>query len=270
MGSGSTGNATLIEARQGEHVQRALVDCGLGLRALEDSLAQAGVLPAQLDAIFITHEHADHVGCALAFAKKHGRVLLSSAGTARAARLQTHPLWHAMADGQAWQAGSGVLAGVRAQWRGTQTGLLLQPFTVPHDASEPLQLRAQAHGRILGILTDLGHATEHVVGALSGCHALLLECNHDPELLAQSTYPPSLRKRVTGNWGHLTNAQSATLLARLAHPEMHTVVAAHLSQQNNRPELAHAALSEALARCGSPHVHVLTASATQGSDWISV
>jgi phosphoribosyl 1,2-cyclic phosphodiesterase len=124
--------------------------------------------------------------------------------------------------------------------------LCVTPFTVPHDAREPLQLRCTDGASSLGILTDLGHATEHVLGHLSGCQALLLECNHDAQMLAASSYPPFLKKRVGGQHGHLSNAHSAGIAAALRHPGLRCVVAAHLSRENNRPALARAALAQAL------------------------
>ncbi|MCB2041769.1 MAG: MBL fold metallo-hydrolase, partial [Rhodoferax sp.] len=144
--------------------------------------------------------------------------------------------------------------------------LSFMPFTVPHDAREPLQLRCTDGATSLGILTDLGHATEHVLGHLSGCHALLLESNHDPALLAASSYPPFLKKRVGGAHGHLSNAASAAIAAALRHPGLSCVVAAHLSRENNRPDLARAALAEVLG-CAGDEVGV--ADPVSGTDWIT-
>ena len=146
-------------------------------------------------------------------------------------------------------------------------GLAITPFTVPHDAREPLQLRCTDGDRVLGVLTDLGQPTPHVLGQLERAHALLLECNHDPEMLSRSGYPAFLKRRVAGGNGHLSNAQASDIARSVRHAGLGAVVAAHLSQQNNRPELALAAPSEALERASAA---LIVASADGGTDWIPV
>ena len=141
------------------------------------------------------------------------------------------------------------------------------PFTVPHDAREPLQLRCTDGQRHLGIATDLGHPSSHVVASLQGCHALLLEANHDPEMLQASSYPSFLKQRVAGPWGHLANHAAAQLLASVKHEQLSYVLAAHLSERNNTSALARASLSEALG-CAPSDIGV--ADPITGSDWIQV
>jgi phosphoribosyl 1,2-cyclic phosphodiesterase len=141
------------------------------------------------------------------------------------------------------------------------------PFTVPHDAREPLQLRCSDGNRHLGIVTDLGHPSSHVVASLQGCHALLVEANHDPDLLQASSYPNFLKQRVAGPWGHLANHAAADLLKRVLHGQLSHVLAAHLSERTNTPELARASLSEAL-NCAPSEVNV--ADPTTGSEWVTV
>ncbi len=146
--------------------------------------------------------------------------------------------------------------------------LLLQPFTVPHDAREPLQLTCSDGATRLGITTDLGHITPRVLSALSGCAVLLLECNHDPELLAASRYPAFLKNRVAGPYGHLANAVGAEIARSVAAAGLlRRVVAAHLSEQNNHPDLVREALVAALG-CDPSDVGI--ANAAQGYDWCSV
>jgi phosphoribosyl 1,2-cyclic phosphodiesterase len=120
------------------------------------------------------------------------------------------------------------------------------PVTVPHDAREPVQYRFSARGLSVGVLTDLGHPSRHVVERFRGCDGLLLEFNHEPDLLAASNYPPSLKRRVAGDFGHLSNAQSAQLLGSLAGAGLQTLIAGHLSEQNNTHEHARAALDPVL------------------------
>lgn len=252
LGSGSSGNATVVEGRSGNGVTRLLVDCGLGIRQLEQRLGGAGLAADDIDAIFITHEHSDHIGCARQLALRHRIPVWMSRGTHAGARDTDFGdlLCHA-GDGVSIAMGS----------------LCVMPFTVPHDAREPLQLRCTDGDASLGILTDLGHATDHVLQRLAGCQALLLECNHDSELLAASSYPAFLKKRVGGKHGHLSNAASAQIASALRHRGLATVVAAHLSRENNRPELARAALAQALD-CAPADIGV--ADPLTGTDWLTV
>ena len=255
LGSGSSGNATLVEAQSGADTTRLLIDCGIRLRDLEARLIEAGTCAEDLDAIFITHEHGDHIGCARSFVKRYSTPLWMSQGT-----------WLAVSD-EAWSAYQ-HLVNVARDGSAIELGSLQAlPFTVPHDAREPLQLRCSDGNRHLGVVTDLGHASSHVVASLQGCHALLLEANHDPDLLQASTYPSFLKQRVAGPWGHLANHAAAELLARVKHDQLSYVLAAHLSERNNSPELARASLSRALA-CHPMDITV--AEPVAGTDWLSV
>lgn len=250
LGSGSTGNATLIEA-SGLWPVRLLVDCGLGQRQLAARLAEAGLCCGDLDAVFITHEHSDHIGCARQLSLKHQL-----------------PVW--MSQGTYDGCGAPELAGgVRLARDGEAIdlgALQVTPFAVPHDAREPLQLSCTDGASKLGVLTDLGHATPSVLAHLAGCHALLLECNHDPDLLARSSYPPFLKRRVAGPYGHLSNAAAAEIAGALSHKGLRHLVAAHLSQQNNTPAMAQQALAQTLGG----HTDVLIADAQTGSRWVQV
>lgn len=248
LGSGSTGNATLVEAT-GLRPKRLLVDCGLGIRQLSVRLAEAGVADGDIDAIFITHEHSDHIGCARQFARRHRIPVWMSRGTQEGIGLPDFDgLLNTARDGEAIDLGE----------------LQLMPFTVPHDAREPLQLTCTDGASKLGLLTDLGHATAHLLAHLAHCDALLLECNHDSELLAQSAYPPFLKRRVGGMYGHLSNAAAGEIARSVAHGGLKQLVAAHLSQQNNRPELAHQAMAEALGNSAE----LVIADAGTGTPWL--
>jgi len=254
LGSGSTGNATLVQA-SGLRSTRLLVDCGLGIKQLASRLAEAlSSESASVDAMFITHEHSDHIGCARQFALRHRIPVWMSRGTYEAlGNPDFDGLLHIATDGQPIDLGE----------------LQVTPFTVPHDAREPLQLTCTDGNAKLGVLTDLGHATAHVLAHLEGCHALLLECNHDTELLAQSSYPTFLKKRVGGLYGHLSNATAAAIATALAHAGLKHVVAAHLSAQNNSPKLAlEALLSTGAPLWGGPELSV--AHPINGTHWIQV
>ncbi|QTD47075.1 MBL fold metallo-hydrolase [Ottowia testudinis] len=251
LASGSSGNATLIEASDGVHRTRVLVDCGLGLRQLMACLAADNLSPADLDGIFITHEHGDHIGCAPMLAARYGIPLWTSAGTAQYAAFDgLQSALHLVRDGQVFAIG----------------GIQFHPFTVPHDAREPLQLRCTDGDRVLGLMTDTGHVTGHALAALAHCHALILESNHDIDLLSQSSYPEFLKRRVGGQHGHLSNVQAAAALAKLRHDRLNTVVAAHLSERNNRPDLVRRVLATVLG-CGDSDVLLAE---RQGRGWLSV
>lgn len=251
LGSGSTGNATVVEARSGQQTTRLLVDCGLGQKHLEARLASAGLAPGDINAIFITHEHADHIGCARAWAVR-----------------QRIPVW--MSQGTHAAIGApdfdGLLRLARDSLPIAVGELHLMPFTVPHDAREPLQLVCSDGASRLGVLTDLGHASAYVLERLAGCHALLLECNHDADLLAGGSYPPFLKRRVGGLWGHLANDAAAQIAQNVHHSGLKHVVAAHLSEQNNRPELARRAVAQALG-CADADIAVADAAGSGG--WFS-
>jgi phosphoribosyl 1,2-cyclic phosphodiesterase len=250
LGSGSTGNATVIEAT-GLRTRRLLIDCGMSLRVLSQRLGQAGLEPGQIDAIFITHEHADHIGCAQRLSGQWRIPVWMSEGTWRASKLSFEtPLLRLACSEQPIDLGE----------------LYLAPFAVPHDAAQPLQVRCSNGQHDWGVLTDLGHINDAVRQALAGCHGLLLECNHDPELLQQSAYPAFLKRRVAGALGHLANDQAAQLAGELQRGQLQHIVAAHLSLTNNRPELAEQALRTAI---GSS-IALTVAHAHSGTPWIEL
>ena len=257
LGSGSTGNATLIEAGRGATRTRVLVDCGFSLRELETRLERAGVGLETISAVFVTHEHGDHVGCATTLARRHAIPLWMSRGTWRAIGSplfdddRHDTLLRVARDGQRIELGE----------------LLLTPFTVAHDAQEPLQLRATDGARHLGVLTDVGASTPHLLANLQRCDALLLECNHDSRMLAASSYPASLKARIGGRLGHLANDAAAQILEHCLHDGLRRIVAAHLSESNNTPELARAALG---AACGAAPRDIVVADPAVGFDWIEV
>ena len=248
LGSGSRGNATLVEAGQ----TRLLVDCGYTLREFERRLAALEVAAEALTAILVTHEHSDHVRGVGPVARRHGIPVWTSAGTARAADLGDLPVLRTFASN-----GAPFCIG----------DIEVTPCAVPHDAREPCQFVFAAASRRLGVLTDTGRATPHILASLQGVDALLLECNHDPNMLATGPYPPTLRARVGGPFGHLSNGQAAELLQRLDHGRLSTLVAGHLSEKNNHPALAEAALLEVSAAL-APRLSVLTQDRVSG--WFTV
>ena len=251
LGSGSTGNATVIQARSGSGVTHLLVDCGLGLPQLDKRLRLAGMLADQIDGIFVTHEHGDHIGCARQLALRERIPVYMSQGTYLAiGEPDFHGLLRIVCDSGTFEVGA----------------LQVRPFTVPHDAREPLQLTCSDGAVRMGVLTDLGHATAHVLEQLAGCRSLLLECNHDPQMLAAGAYPPFLKRRVGGAWGHLANEAAAAIALAIQPHGLKQVMAAHLSEQNNRPEVVRGVLARTL---GCAEADILVADGPRGSDWHS-
>lgn len=228
LGSGSRGNALVVEAGR----TRLLLDCGFGVRETVRRLARLDLSPEQLSGILVTHEHDDHIGGVVAFARRFGLPVWVTPGTLRG-----------LEGLFAGLAGLHLLEGYAPLCIGD---IEVHPFAVPHDAREPAQYVFGDGERRLGVLTDTGCATALVARMLSGCDALVLECNHDLDLLADSDYPPPLKQRIAGRFGHLDNAAAAALLAALDRDRLQHVVAAHLSQSNNRPELVRDALAGAL------------------------
>lgn len=251
LGSGSSGNATVVQARSETSLTHLLVDCGLGLPQMDKRLRQAGMLAEQLDAIFITHEHGDHIGCARQLALRERIPVYMSRGTYLAiGEPDFHGLLRLCCDSEVIAIGA----------------MEVRPFTVPHDAREPLQLTCGDGAVRLGVLTDLGHATAHVLEQLAGCSALMLECNHDPRMLATGGYPPFLKRRVGGAWGHLANEAAAAIAQAIRQQGLNQVIAAHLSEQNNHPDIVRKVLSAALG-CGE--ADILVADGASGTCWLS-
>ena len=247
LGSGSKGNATLIS----KHKTCLLLDNGFSVKETEIRLQRLGLEAEQLTAILVTHEHDDHIRGVGPLARKFGIPVWTTRGTASHVGLGKLPALHFIDVHQPLELGD----------------IQVQPFPVPHDAREPCQFAFGDGAKRLGILTDTGSTTAHIVEQLSGCDALMLECNHDVAMLANSSYPESLKARVGGRFGHLSNDQAAELLAQLDTQRLQHLVAAHLSEQNNTSMLACGALSDVL-NCETDWIVV----AQQGSglDWRTI
>ena len=244
LGSGSRGNATLVEAGN----TCVMIDCGFSVAETRRRLARLGKAPTDIHAILVTHEHSDHIGGVAGFARRFGVPVWMTAGTS---------VMHSATDLPSldWFDGHSSFS---------IDDLQITPFPVPHDAREPCQFVFSDGAVRLGVLTDTGSITAHIREQLNGCEALLLECNHDLVMLADGPYPPVLKRRVGGRLGHLSNRQAADLLNALDTTALRHLVAAHLSDKNNRPELARAALAGALG-CESDWIGV--ADQAEGLGW---
>ena len=228
LGSGSEGNGLLVEVG----ATRVLIDCGFGIRDTVARLARIGVAPETVTAIIVTHEHSDHVGGVAAFAARYQTPVWLTFGTLSAVAERF--------------AGLPKVYGFDTEDAFAIDAIEVRPFPAPHDAREPVQFVCGDGQWRLGVLTDLGVSTLHVEASLSGCDALVLECNHDSGMLANGHYPYALKQRIAGRFGHLDNDAAGVLLSRLDNSKLKHVFAAHLSQHNNLPDLARAALATAL------------------------
>jgi len=230
LASGSQGNCLVAQAED----TIVMIDCGLSLTETERRLARAGLEPGAVDAILVTHEHGDHACGVFDFAAAHcARVYL------------THGCHAALrAEGKVTEGVKTVIIQGRSAF--ALDSMEVHPFTVPHDAREPVQYVVSDGASRLGVLTDIGASTAHVEQTLSGLDALVLECNYDRDMLWNGGYPKWLKARIAGPFGHLDNVDSERLLAALYRSRLKHVIGAHLSQQNNRPQLARAALARAM------------------------
>jgi phosphoribosyl 1,2-cyclic phosphodiesterase len=224
LGSGSSGNALVVENGS----TRVMMDCGFSIAETKARLERVGLVPSDLAAICVTHEHDDHLGGVAAFAKRHAIPVYLTRGTAQ------------------WLPEE--FPAVLVRYIDSHTpfaidGLSISPFPVPHDAREPVQYTFSDGARRVGVVTDLGCITQHVVDKLSGCEALVIECNHDLDMLMGGPYPLSLKQRVAGRFGHLDNTGARRLVECLDRSRLRHLIAAHLSQQNNTPALARRALA---------------------------
>jgi phosphoribosyl 1,2-cyclic phosphodiesterase len=248
LGSGSAGNALVAEAG----TTRLMVDCGFSIRETERRLARIGLGPQDITGILVTHEHDDHAGGVFRFAAKHDITVWITHGTLRNA--QRYIPEHFTAPLMVIDSHTAFSIG----------GLEVHPFPVPHDAGEPVQYVFHNGQHKLGVLTDTGCSTPYIEQMLSGCDALVLECNHDLDMLMNGPYAWSLKQRVKSRHGHLDNATSSELLSRLDNRRLQHLIAAHLSEKNNTPELASQALSQAL-QCEREWIGIATQA--EGFGW---
>lgn len=212
-----------------------------------------GIVAEDLAAILVTHEHSDHIK-----------------GVARLAnlcRIPVYTTWGTWASKLNGMLDEGLLQLITPHEEFVVAGLQVQPVPVPHDAREPCQFVIEQNGKRLGLLSDVGSVTPHMVESYQDCDALMLECNHDLAMLSEGPYPPALKRRVSGPLGHLNNRQSADMLSQLERTAMQHLVIGHISQKNNHPDLAmEALLSDAIC----PESIIRLATQNSGFDWLTV
>ncbi|HEX7553128.1 MAG TPA: MBL fold metallo-hydrolase [Geothrix sp.] len=231
LASGSKGNCHALS--DGERT--LLIDAGISLRQIRQRMEAVGWRSGEVRALALTHEHSDHVGALGVILRRTDWVILATADTRRAAeRAQGVEI-----PAERWIE---LEAGRPRDWAGWR----ILPFALPHDAADPVAYRVEFGGRTGAVVTDLGCLTALVADHLQDLDLLVLEANHDVEMLREGDYPPQLKARILSRVGHLSNAAMAELLGRACGPRLQQLVLAHLSESNNHPDLARFAAEEVL------------------------
>ncbi|MAK95687.1 MAG: MBL fold metallo-hydrolase [Candidatus Thermoplasmatota archaeon] len=220
LGSGSAGNSTLLRSEE----TCVLIDCGFSLKQMEARLGLAGVEPSSIDAILVTHHHSDHSKTALRASKNWDSVLHSNLETA------TRMGWEPMAECRTFESLERIVVSEE---------ISLMPIPVPHDDADNVAVIASnGDGRRAAIVTDLGELTVDLMRHLSGCSHISIEANYDHSRLMSGPYPESLKRRISGRGGHLSNTQTGDALAEIVSNRLESLVLCHLSERNNAPHLA--------------------------------
>jgi len=248
LGSGSGGNAAYLEADG----TRLLIEAGFSCRELEARLASLGVDPAKVDAVVLSHEHGDHARGVLRFARKFGTLVAGTRGTLRASGLRP-----GFSRTLTFESGEALDVG----------NLRIATTSVPHDAADPVAFRIETREFRVGFALDLGHAPDGVRDLLSACEMVVLESNHDAEMLERGPYPRELKDRLRGPRGHLSNGEAADVLSEVVGTQTRVLVLAHLSQVNNRADLALSAALRALPD-GAQRTRVTVAHQDEPTGWI--
>lgn len=247
LGSGSKGNATIVRFAD----TWLLIDNGYSCKELESRMLARNIEPAWISAILVTHEHSDHFNGVPAFGNKYKIPVWMSNGTSlhpKAAKVKT---LHRFNNHQCFNI----------------EDILVSPVAVPHDSREASQFIFQVQQQKIGILTDIGHITPFVIEQYQDCDILLLEFNHDRERLLNSAYPASLKSRVAGNLGHLSNQQAGEFLTDKIIRNLKYLVAMHLSEENNRPEIVLETIKSSQL---SAETEVIIAEQNSGFDWMEL
>jgi phosphoribosyl 1,2-cyclic phosphodiesterase len=235
LASGSRGNGTVLASSK----TRVLIDCGLSCREICRRLATQGIAPESLSAILVTHEHSDHVSGLHVMAKKFRLPVFMNA--------PTHAAWQRQFKDSSGNRVHAERLELFSSGNGFSVGdIEVMPFTIPHDATDPVGFRFTAEGVRLGIATDLGFMPRNVRDHLRGCDGLILESNHDLEMLRTGPYPWVVKQRVMSRVGHLSNEALAEFLASDYDGGAAFLILAHLSEQNNHPDLARVVAERAL------------------------
>lgn len=231
--SGSSGNCSLVSCRG----TLLLIDAGISMKRIKTDLAAVGAAPEMLSGILVTHEHSDHI-CALKMLTKYYDVpVFAPRGVAWGIRLQMPEVAPSICE---FEAGTDFDIG----------SISVSSFNTPHDTRESVGYRLTGGGRTLSIVTDLGYIPQEVFDTVLGSDTVLLESNHDVDMLKSGSYPPYLKRRILGEHGHLSNSECARMAAALAKRGTKRIILAHLSRENNTPDKAFSTVEDALCSCG--------------------
>ncbi|WP_029232677.1 MBL fold metallo-hydrolase [Butyrivibrio sp. VCB2006] len=225
IASGSSGNCTYV----GSDNTHILIDAGVSKKRIEEGLNGLDLTLGDLDAIFVTHEHVDHIAALHTILKKYDIPIYATAGTIQGIRVS---------DKKAEMTNSRFIP-VSVDKEVSVGDMIINPMTISHDANEPCGYRVFCGDKKIGVATDLGCYTDYTVECLQDCDALLLEANHDIRMLQTGPYPYQLKRRILGDCGHLSNEKSGELLCKLLNDKMQGIFLGHLSKENNLPELAY-------------------------------
>ena len=239
LASGSSGNCIYIASP----TTRILIDAGLSAKQIALRLEQIGVCPESINGICVSHEHGDHVNGIRVFQKRHGTPVYTNAGTLNG--MQRQPKGNEI-KANVFQTGSSFRIG----------DFNIEPFSVPHDAYEPVGFRLQSGKYLVGVVTDLGMVTSLVREKLRGCHAVVVESNHDEDLLREAPRPWSLKQRIRSRQGHLSNIDAAQLITECATDHLEQVFLAHLSSDCNTPDTALRTVASQLRLDGLGHIQL--------------
>ncbi len=224
IASGSSGNCVYV----GSDATHLLVDTGISGKRVEQGLKELDLSPKDLDGILITHEHADHISGLGVLIRKYGIPTYATEGTIRAM----------LEGGSLGKVEESLFHPVKEDRKFTLKDLIISPMHISHDAAQPVAYRISYGNKRVGICTDLGVYNDYTVECLKGMDAILLEANHDVNMLQVGPYPYYLKQRILGERGHLSNENSGRLLCRILHDKLKTILLGHLSKENNLPELA--------------------------------
>lgn len=239
IASGSSGNCIYV----GSDATHLLVDVGISGKRAESGLNYLGLSGRDIDGILVTHEHADHISGLGVMARKYGIPIYATKGTIAAIRQ----------NGNVGEIDEELFREVRADEKLAIKDLTVNPMQISHDAAQPVAYRVSYGRRKVAICTDLGHFTEYTVDCLRGMDALLLEANHDVNMLQVGSYPYYLKQRILGDKGHLSNENSGRLLSRILHDGIQAILLGHLSKENNLPELAYEAVRMEITLGDNPY-----------------
>ena len=246
LGSGSKGNATIIDTEHG----CLMIDCGFSIKETARRLERVGKSPQDISAILVTHEHSDHWKGVLPFASKFSIDVYATAGCYRAVNVSPST--------------SKLLKVICSHSEFMINNVHVLPIPVPHDANEPVQYIFSYDQYRLGILTDVGNITPYIVEQYNNCSGLLVEANHDIELLQAGAYPKFLKDRVAGQWGHLNNHQTASLLSAIDQQSIQKLVIGHISESNNNSARVKQTIEDVFPRSEK----IIYANQNEGFDWV--